>query len=177
MKSTRRPGFAALAGLALLGGCSARDASPEGSATSVPPNETPAVVAGAEPTAIDISNYKLDIDKMRRYAAAIKGFSALPPSDTAGMDALNLGSNTSTASIAALEAHPAASRVLSEAGLTARDYVWITSAYLQAAMTQGFLQASPEFEVPEGQSRQNVDFLNANKAALETMMKDAGMMQ
>lgn len=167
---------AAIAAVAILAACATKDASVVDSVSlgAAAASTTP----GADPTAVDISNYPLDMDKMRRYVAAIKKFSALAPSDTAGLVALNPGSNTTTASsISALEAHPVASRVLAEAGLSARDYVWITSAYLQAAMTQGLLQASSEFRVPEGQSRRNLDFLNANRPELETMMKDAGMMQ
>ena len=137
---------------------------------------TAVVTSAAEPTATDISKYELDMDKMRRYAAAIKGFSAIPPTDTAGMSGLNMSTTESTAqTIAKLESHPVARRVLSQAGLSAREYVWITAAYFQAAMTQGLLQVSPTTKIPEGQSRRNVDFLLANKAELESLMKDAGM--
>lgn len=155
--------------LAILTGCS-KDAPA--------PVSTPGAGAATEPTAIDVSNYELDLGGMRRYAAAVKGFSRLAPADTAGIGKIDMGSNSSMSeSIAAIEAHPAARRVLSEAGLSAREYVLITAAYLQAALTQGMLQASPGFEVPEGQSRKNVDFLNANRAEIEVMMKDAGMIQ
>ena len=152
--------------------------SPSACTSNDADTDAPVVAAAREPDAADLSNYTLDMDGMRRYATAIKGFTSLEAADTAGMPALNISQNQSTAeSIKALEAHPAARRVLSGAGLTAKEYVWITAAYFQAAMTQGFLQTSPDFRVPEGQSRQNVDFLNANKADLEVLMKDAGMMQ
>jgi hypothetical protein len=162
---------------ATLAGCSAGSDSDTVTADSLPGNaSTVAVASDAQPTAVDISNYELDMDKMRRYAAAIKGFSALPPADTVGMSGLNVSSDESTAqTIARLEAHPAARRVLSQAGLSASEYVWITAAYLQAAMTQGLLQVSPNTKIPAGQSRRNVDFLIANKAELESIMKDAGM--
>ena len=144
-----------------------------GSSTAAIPVTT---ASAAEPTAIEISNYELDMDKMRRYAAAIKGFSAIAQTDTGEISGLNMSNGESTAqTIARIEAHPAARRVLSQAGLTAREYVWITAAYLQAAMTQGLLQVNPAAKVPEGQSRRNVDFLVANKAELESIMKDAGM--
>ena len=173
-----RSGFAgsALSVLVIVSACS-RDAPAPGS-TPVDSSRAKTDASAAEPTAIDVSNYELDMERMKRYAAAIKGFSKLTPADTAGMGKIDMGSNSSMReSIAAIDGHPAARRVLSEAGLTAREYVLITAAYLQAAMTQGMLQASPGFEVPKGQSRKNVDFLNANRAEIEVIMKDAGMIQ
>jgi hypothetical protein len=164
----------ALAPLAVLAACS--NDAPVRDTTLGAARGAQTVGAAAEPTAIDVSNYELDMDKMRRYALAIKGFSRLSPADTAGLGKIDMGSTSSMSeNIAAIEAHPAARRVLAEAGLGAREYVLITAAYLQAAMTQGMLQASSEFTVPEGQSRQNVDFLNANRAEIEVMMRDAGM--
>ena len=158
-------------------GCSAgSDADTATADSSSSATGTAAAASEPQPTAIDISNYELDMNKMRRYAAAIKGFSAMPPGDTAGMSGLNMSSDESSAqTIAKLEAHPGARRVLSQAGLSASEYVWITAAYLQAAMTQGLLQVSPNTKIPAGQSRRNVDFLVANKAELESLMRDAGM--
>ncbi len=68
-------------------------------------------------------------------------------------------------------------RVLSENGLTPRDYIWITAAYIQAAMTQTMLESNAQAQVPAGQSTANVEFLKANRAELQRMMKDAGMTQ
>lgn len=156
--------------------CTSKDAADGETAGSGTAAAPAAVAATAEPTANDFSNYKLDMDKMRKYAAAIKGFSALSPSDTAGVSGLNMSGNESTAeTIAKIESNSVARRVLADAGLTAKDYVWITAAYLQAAMTEGLMAVSPEAKMPEGQNLQNVEFLRANKAELEAIMKDAGM--
>ena len=155
--------------------CTSRDAADEAAAGSAAA-AAPSPASAAEPTANDFSNYKLDMDKMRKYAAAIKAFSALSPSDTSGMSGLNMSGNESTTeTIARMESNPVARRVLADAGLTAKDYVWITAAYLQAAMTQGLMEVSPEAKMPEGQNPQNVEFLKANKTVLEAIMKDAGM--
>src|SRR5688500_16481616 len=127
------------AGVAM--GCTSSDAarSRTNVSDSGPASDIGAATA-EEPTARDFSNYQLDMDKMRRYAEAIKGFSALPSSDTTGMSALNMSGNESSAqAIAKIESNPAARRVLSDAGLSATDYVWITAAYLQAAMTEGLM--------------------------------------
>ncbi len=133
----------------------------------------------AEPTAIDISNYLLDMDKMRKYAGAIKGLSSLSNADSTVLAAMSSGSaNESTSQmIARIESSPVAMQVLRENGLTPRDYIWITAAYIQAAMTQGMLEANGEANVPAGQSTKNVEFLKANRAELERIMKDAGMTQ
>lgn len=157
-------------------GCTSNDGA-ERAATGGSNQRAPAGdAATAEPTASDFSNYRLDMDKMRKYAAAIKGFSALPPSDTAGVSGLNMSGNESTAqTISKIESNPVARRVLADAGLSAKDYVWITAAYLQAAMTQGLIEVSPEAKIPEGQNLQNLEFLKANKPELEALMKDAGM--
>ncbi|MGK2962930.1 MAG: hypothetical protein ACSLFK_12385, partial [Gemmatimonadaceae bacterium] len=130
-------------------------------------------------TAVDISNYELTMDRMRKYAGAIKGFSAMSEEDSSILAAMSSGSaNESTAQmIARIESSPVAMRVLRENGLTAADYVWITAAYIQAAMTQGLLEASPEAKVPEGQSSKNVEFLRANRAEVERILRDAGMTQ
>lgn len=152
--------------------CSSKDSPPE-SATSV---YGPAASATAEPTANDISNYELDMDKMRKWAAAIKGFSALSAQDTAALAAMDMGSNSPTSvMIAKIEANPVARDVLTKAGISAKDYVWTMAAYLQAGMTEAVLSSSPNSTLPEGQNRHNVDFVRTHKAELEQLMKEAGM--
>jgi len=162
--------------------CKSKDVSPADSAAAAgadvaaSTSEIPST-SGAEPTANEVSNYRLDMDKMRRYTAALKGFSTLSAQDSAAAAAMgSSSSNESTAQmIARIEGNPIAMRELRKAGLSAKEYVWITAAWLQAAMTQGMLESSPEAKLPEGQNPQNVEFLKANKAELERLMKDAGM--
>jgi len=164
------------AALAASLACSARDDAP------APPTDDQAgmtAVSTADPTAIDISNYELTMDRMRKYAGAIKGFSAMSEEDSSVLTAMSSGSaNESTAQmVARIESSPVAMRVLRDNGLTASDYVWITAAYIQAAMTQGLLEASPEAKLPEGQSSRNLEFLKANQAEIERILRDAGMTQ
>jgi hypothetical protein len=88
---------------------------------------------------------------------------------------MQMDQNASTSQmIANLERHPLAKRVLSQAGLSARDYVWTTAAYMQAAMTAGVMQM-PGAKAPEGMNMKNVEFVKAHNAELETMMREAGM--
>ena len=161
-----------LAALLVIAACNTSDSSlakatDTGSAT---PSST---VAGHEPTANDIADYKLDMDKMRKYAAAMKGFSALAKTDSAAAGAMGTHANETTGQIIArIESSPAAMKVLRDVGLTPRDYVWITAAWLQAAMTQAVLESSKEAKLPEGQNSQNIEFLRANRAELEAMTRD-----
>ncbi len=170
--------LALLASLTLAGACTSKDAASD-SANPVDSTAVATLPPAGEPTAVDISNYSLDMDKMRRYAGAIKGFSSLANADSSVLAAMSSGSaNESTAQmISRIEASPVAMRVLSDNGLTPRDYIWITAAYIQAAMTQGMLESNARAQVPAGQSTNNVEFLKANRVELERIMKDAGMTQ
>ncbi len=167
-----------LASLALAGACTSKDVASD-SAAAVDSAEVAVLPPAGEPTAIDISNYSLDMDKMRRYAGAIKGFSSMSNADSTVLAAMSSGSaNESTAQmISRIESSPVAMRVLSDNRLTPRDYIWITAAYIQAAMTQGMLESNARAQVPAGQSAKNVEFLNANRVELERIMRDAGMTQ
>ena len=162
-----------------LAACSSKDAAPaagdSGAVAATPSESSPS--SAAEPTANDISNYKLDMDKMRKYAAAMKGFQSLGAKDSTVLEAAGPtnGNETTAQTIARIEATPIAMKVLRDAGLTPKDYVWITAAWLQAAMTQGMMEHTKDAKLPEGQNPQNIEFLKAHKAELEAMSKDMGM--
>lgn len=170
---------AARIALVALAACSPKD-SPSAAARSATDSGAgaPGTTPSAEPTANDISNYRLDMDKMKKYSIAIKGFTTLAKTDSAAAEAMSSNPNATTSEmIARLESNRAAMRVLSEAGLSAKEYVWITAAWLQAAMTQGVLESSPQAKLPEGQNPQNMEFLRSHKSELEAMRKDMGMGQ
>ena len=160
-----------------LAACSSKDSPPaagDSSAVAAAPEASSSM--SAEPTPNEISNYKLDMGKMRKYAAAMKGFQSLGKQDSMALEAMGSGGSETTAqTIARIENSPIAMRVLRDAGLTPKDYVWITAAWLQAAMTQGILETSKEAKLPEGQNPQNIEFLKANKAELDAMTKEMGM--
>jgi hypothetical protein len=162
----------------VLAACAKKDAATvDTTASGAPPVATaetaPALVG--EPTANDVSNYELSMDRMRKWIAAMKGFAAEAKRDSTAASAMQMDQNASTSQmIANLERHPLAKRVLSQAGLSARDYVWTTAAYMQAAMTAGVMQM-PGAKAPEGMNMKNVEFVKAHNAELETMMREAGM--
>ncbi len=159
--------------LAVVVACTTKDAPP---AATRPDTPSPSAASGREPTANEVSNYRLDMDKMRKWTTAIKGFTALGPQDSAALAAMDMGSNEPTSvMIAKIESNPVAREVLRKAGISAKDYVWIMAAYVQAGMTEAVLSSSPEAKVPEGQNPQNVQFVRSHRAELEELMKDAGM--
>ena len=150
--------------LVLLTACATRDSTPAGATAEA---ASPAAAA-AEPTAKEVSDYRLDMDKMRKFTIAMRGFAEAARTDSTAAMGMSAGSGATTAQmISRLESHPLARNVLREAGLSAEDYVWITAAWLQAAMTAGSLEASPDAKMPEGQNPQNLEFLKANKAQIE----------
>lgn len=162
-----------LAALLLMAACNSRDSYRAASADSASTSAEAAITTGHEPTANDIAEYKLDMDKMKKYSAAMKGFATLARTDSAAAGAMGTHANETTAqTIARIESSPAAVRVLRDVGLTPKDFVWITAAWLQAAMTQAVLESSPQSKLPEGQNPQNVEFLRAHRAELEAMTRD-----
>ena len=167
--------WAAVLTLIVLAGCDSKNSPPAGDSAAVAATPEMSSSMSAEPTPNEISNYKLDMDKMRKYAAAMKGFQSLGKQDSIALEANASQSNESTAqTIARIESSAVAMRVLREAGLSAKDYVWITAAWLQAAMTQGILETSKEAKLPEGQNPQNIEFLKAHKTELDAITKQMG---
>lgn len=157
---------------ALLAGCTAKDSGSTDttSASAAAVTET-APSSSAEPSANEISNYKLDMDKMRKYAVAIKGFQSLSATDSAAAEAVASQPNQSMAqTVAHIESSPVAMKVLRDAGLSAKDYIWITAAYLQGAMTAAMLEANKDAKLPDGQNPQNVEFVRAHRAELEGLV-------
>ena len=151
--------------------------APAASANATPPPAATAPTAVGEPTANDVSNYELTMDRLRKWAAAVKGFQAASRSDSAAAAAMRMDQHATTAQmIASLENNPVAKRVLDQVGLSARDYVWTTAAYMQAAMMAGVMQM-PNAKAPEGMNMRNVEFVRTHKTALDAMMKEAGMME
>ena len=160
----------------VLAACAKKDAATvDTTAAGAAATEAATASAPGEPSANDVSNYELNMDRMRKWVAAMKGFAAEARRDSTAAEAMALDQNASTAQmIARLDTHPLAKRVLSQAGLSARDYVWTTAAYMQAAMTAGIMQM-PNAKAPEGMNMKNVEFVKTHNAELEAMMREAGI--
>jgi hypothetical protein len=174
---TRTRPLVVIAALALAA-CTAKDSNGTSSAAAATTADTPVVAAAspsssAEPTSEDISNYPLDMDKMRKLANTMKYLGEAAQSDSTIGDAARMGNNESTAqTIAKLEANATTRAALRRAGWSARDYVWTTAAYLQAGMTQGVLASTPGTKAPAGQSMKNVEFLRTHAKEIDQLTSD-----
>jgi len=174
---TRTRPLALVAALALAA-CTAKDAK-DASNVATTSGDTPVVAAApatpassAEPTSAEISNYPLDMDKMRKMATTMKYLGEAAQSDPAAADVARIGNDESTAqTIAKLEGNASARAALQKAGWSARDYVWTTAAYLQAGMTQGILASTPGAKAPAGQSMKNVEFLRAHSREIDKLLE------
>jgi hypothetical protein len=164
----------------VIAACSSKDSAYKadtGAVASAPSGDAAASAPAGEPSANDVSNYELNMDRMRKWVAAMKGFAAEAKRDSVAAEAMAMDQNASTAQlIANLERHPMAKKVLGQVGLSARDYVWTTAAYMQAAMTAGLMQM-PGAKAPEGMNMKNVEFVKAHNAELEQMMREAGIQE
>ena len=164
-----------LAALSLTA-CSSRDSAKRAATTpaskSTNIDALTAPVAPGEPTAVDISKYPLTMDKMDKWMAVLRGFAKEVKNDSTLRDVGKVDANASTAaSIQKLESNPVAQRVLSSAGMTARDYVMTTVAYIQASTTASLMKSQPGYKASAEQSTMNVDFLNQHGAELDAKMK------
>ena len=157
----------------LTAACATKDGAGD-SASAQPTGSAPAASAvstlPANPTSEDISNYPLDMDKMRKLQATMKSLEAAASANPGSMSS---GSNSETAAqtIARIESNPTERRAIEQAGWTVRDYVWTTAAMLQASMMEGTLASTPGAKLPAGHNPRNIEFMKAHKAELEAMGK------
>jgi hypothetical protein len=172
---TRTRPLVIIAALALAA-CTTKDSSNAAAATG----DTPVVAAApatsnAEPTAEDISNYPLDMDKMRKWATTMKYLGEAAQSDSTIGDAARMGNNESTnQTIARLEANATTRAALRKAGWSAKDYVWTTAAFLQAGMMQGVLASTKDAKLPAGHSPKNIEFLRAHQREIDKLGEEMG---
>ena len=173
---TRTSPLVVIAGL-VLAACTAKDAKDTSNAGAT--GDTPVVAAAsatsnAEPTSEDISNYSLDMDKMRKLTATMQYLGEAAQSDPTAGDAARMGNNETTAqTIAKLDANPTTRAALRKAGWSAKDYVWTTAAFLQAGMLQGVI-ASGQGKLPAGHSPKNIEFLKTHQKEIDALGEVSG---
>jgi hypothetical protein len=173
MKSKLIPLAMALA----LSACSAKDnastaSSGATSAAASPAPATSTVASAGDPSANDISNYTLDMDKMNRWMNTMKALAAEARKDSTIEDALSMDADKSVAqTVAKMESFPAAKRALASSGMSASDYVMTSLAYMQAAMAAGMVKSVPNYKVPAGQNLKNIEFYNQHGAEIDKQMK------
>lgn len=138
-------------------------ASPSNSSTASMPDN---------PTANDIANYELNMDKLRKLGLTM---TYLGEAATANPGLVTSANNESAGqTIARIENAPAMNAAVRKAGWSAKDYVWTMAALVQASMMDGVLAADPTAKMPEGQNPRNVEFVRAHKREIEQLGNEAG---
>lgn len=172
-----------LIALLAVAACSSKDASDNTASAPGAPATSDAPAASAapagEPTAVDYSNYELTMDKMRKWVTVTKMFATFSgtAADSAAMTTVKIGSDPVSESVRKIESIAPAKRMFATAGLDPREYLMITGAWMQAGMMASMMGPNSQAKLPEGHSMKNIEFVNAHKAELEKLMKDAGMSQ
>lgn len=162
----------ALAAALLTAACATKDGAGD-SASAETSGGAPAASAAstlpANPTSEDISNYPLDMDKMRKLKASMASMEAAAKADPTG--SISSGSNDETAAqtIGRIESNATMRRAIESAGWSVSDYVWTTAAMLQAAMMEATLASTPGAKLPAGHNPRNIEFIKAHKAELDAM--------
>lgn len=176
-----------LALLAVLGlaGCKAQDAPAvaPASAGAATPQNSPQELKG-DIAVREMVMYPLDMNKVRGWAHATKEFGGKEfaaaaekgqPADEKGL--ADITNHSAAEQIALANGSPLFREVLRKNGLTAHDYVMTGFSYMHAGMMASALTLNPDGKLPEEHSPANIKFVNANKAELEKLIKDAGLGQ
>jgi hypothetical protein len=123
----------------------------------------------------DLRTYSLDMDKMRRYAAAAKLLDEESKKNPAVVIDVNIGNEPISESIATVERNDFVTDVLKRAGTTPSEFVMTMAAFLQAATASAALDADTNARISAGQNAENVEFVRAHRAEIDKLMSDAGL--
>jgi hypothetical protein len=154
--------------------------------SDTPANDTSVASGSVYPTpqavqgdSIDLAKYRLTMAKVeqtlvagRNLAIKMKGMSQ------AEREKIDIGGGDDTIEqmAAKIEAQPLVNSSIKEAGLTAKEYVTITMAMLQAGMGAAVADMSPKANQDSlaremNTNPDNIKFIRANKAELERKQK------
>jgi len=121
----------------------------------------------------ELSRYQLTMADVRKFEAANANLAKHPKEEQDDDDAEDEGDNESLDEMAArIESNPIARKAVEAAGLSARQYVVITMALLQASLAQYAVEqgADPGKIAREtGVNPANILFVKEHKAELEQM--------
>lgn len=81
------------------------------------------------------------------------------------------GDQSEEQAVASISSHPAVVAALRSAGLTPRQYVDITFAYLGASMAYGFSKSIKGYKIPASVNSANVAFVRDHEAELLALQK------
>ena len=114
----------------------------------------------------EINRYVLTEATLAKYANAIEKLRPLASQvvsceESEGVESIG-------AMVTRIDSNPAAKAAIQSAGLTTREYVVFGLGVFQAGMA-GWALDQPGGKLPPGFQKKNVDFYNANKAAIEAI--------
>lgn len=140
--------------------------------------------APSDPDMQAIANYRLTEANLRKFYKAQENVGKAALKDPKLGDALenSMGDNSDIATMTAKYDHePALKGALAAAGLTSREYVTFTLSYMQAAMAYGMMTQGPENlrikKLPDGTSKENVEFVRTHQALIQQLDKELKSMQ
>lgn len=141
-------------------------------------NPTPALTQEDDPDTKAYYGYQLTMPKYKKYVAAMVNLINASERAPAVDQALETSFNSSIdEAVAHLNRVPEARRGLTDAGLTARDFVLTQGAFVQAGVAYGMIKeqgVSPDSALNIMQvSPANLDFFRKNKAEIERLTKEA----
>jgi hypothetical protein len=124
-----------------------------------------------------LASYRLTEAGLRKYYKAIENVGKAAMKDSTLGDAVDSGSSSDNADIAAMAANydrvPALKSALAAVGLTGTDFATFSLSYMQAVMTYGLMTQGPEKlrikEVPKGTPKENVDFVRTHQALIQQL--------
>lgn len=114
----------------------------------------------------EINRYVLTEATLAKYANAIENLRPLASQVIACED--SEGVESIQAMVTRIDSNPAAREAMQSAGLKTREYVVFGLAAFRAGMAAWALE-QPGGKLPPGFQKKNVDFYNANKAAMEAI--------
>jgi hypothetical protein len=117
----------------------------------------------------EVQRYVLTDAALAKYKQAATRLAALP-GDTAGDCSDDDGDASIAASVAKLDATPAAKSAIQGAGLTTREYVVFTWSLLHNGLA-AWAVSQPGGKLPAGTSQANVDFYKRHAAEIESLPK------
>jgi len=114
----------------------------------------------------EINRYVLTEATLSKYASAVERLRPLAGQVASCEESED--AESIQAIVTRIDGNPAVKAALQSAGLTAREYIVFSLATFQAGLAAWALE-QPGGTLPPGFQKQNVDFYNAHKAAIEAI--------
>lgn len=134
---------------------------------------TPASSTDTAPAADD-AHVALDMGKVKSWIEAQKNLAAATNADPSLDPAQNISEEDGPKYVARLEASPKMRAAIEAAGLSVRDYAYISETLIGAMMAQGAVEAGHLKTIPDGIDPAAVEFVKQHDSELQALLKQAG---